>query len=208
MKARRQMGVAAFGTILCGLLCTSACAQTVEPTVATERYAKLVERYQLQVPLWRLLHAVARRLPNDDGALARARLRGLVPQIRVGGRVRKGNNFLQVQADDSGRLNLSSDEQLTLDVELRFSLDRLLYDQAEPALRRERAERNERRRKDRERIIELYSEWVHLNAARDHLGEVPLQHHAHINLVAARLNLFTEGAFFRMLRSSRAAHHE
>lgn len=167
-------------------------------------YAKLVASYQKRIPLWRLLHAVRRQSPTVDDGLDRARLRGLVPQVRLGGRFRKGNDFLQVQADDTGRLNLSSDQQLSVDLELRFALDKLVYDASEPTLQRARDARRQRQRVNRERIVTLYYEWLELSVQRDLVHQAPLSLHVAIGRVASELNIATDGLFFRIMRRASA----
>lgn len=169
-------------------------------SVSTDKYVSLVTGYRRRVPLWRLLRAAEGRRRHADDGIARARLRGLLPQLTLGGRLRQGNDFLQVQTDDTGRLNLSSDEQLTVEIQLRFELDRLVYDASEPVLRRAAESRRKRRRERRLRMINLYYEWLELCAERDLRGSVSMSHHGRINRVAAQLNLFTDGVFFRMLR--------
>lgn len=202
------MNTAALTVVVCAAaLCVdSASAQAPRPEVDAARYAQIVGRYQSRVPLWKLLRAATGGPPTRSDSISRGKLRGLLPQIRIGGRFRKGNDFLQVQSDDTGRLNLSADEQFSVDVELRFSLDRLVYDDSEPRLLRQNAVEQEAWRAQRLKIIELYFEWIELSVARDQKGSATFAEHSHINRIAARLNLFTRGAFFRMIRARRATY--
>jgi hypothetical protein len=130
----------------------------------------------------------------------RARSAGWVP--RVGLRARRGQavDLSSAQAGDS--LKLSTDDDLTLEASLTFELDRVVFRREEVGLEREaRAERREVEQRVRE-VIALYFERRRLQLEQRLRGAKP-ERATRIAELEALLNVFTEGAFQRMIASSR-----
>jgi hypothetical protein len=174
-----------------------------EPTQAAVRAA--LARYAREPSVERVVRAAVRAAGRDKtGALAaRARSAGWVP--RVGLRARRGQtvDLASSQSSDEQALRLSTDDDLTLEASLTFELDRVVWRSEEVALAREaRAERQARGDRVRE-VIALYFERRRLQLERD-LGAPPsVATAARIAEIEALLDVFTNGAFQRMMARAR-----
>jgi hypothetical protein len=100
-------------------------------------------------------------------------------------------------ADES--LRLSTDDDLTLEAALSFELDRVVFRSEEVALlQRARDEESARQARVRE-VIQLYFERRRLQLERDLLGDANLARSVRIAEIEALLDVFTKGAFRRMM---------
>jgi len=125
---------------------------------------------------------------------------GWVPTLRVGARRGRGWDASELVTEDSGRTNLSTDDELTLSAWLTFRLDRLVFAREETALLREERATEEARGALVQVLVRVYFERRRLQLERDLLGVRSLQHELRILEATALLNAFTEGAFERMIR--------
>ncbi len=180
-------------------------AQTSIPAPTQAAVQDALARYAREPSVERVVRAAVRAAGRDkSGALAsRARTAGWVP--RVGLRARRGQtvDLATSQTTDEEALRLSTDDDLTLEASLTFELDRVVFRGEEVALAREaRAERQARAERTRD-VIALYFERRRLQLERD-LGAPPsVARAARIAEIEALLDVFTNGAFQRMMARSR-----
>jgi hypothetical protein len=183
-------------------------AQPVQTSIPAPTQAAVQDalaRYAREPSVERVVRAAVRAAGRDkSGALAsRARTAGWVP--RVGLRARRGQtvDLATSQTTDEEALRLSTDDDLTLEASLTFELDRVVFRGEEVALAREaRAERQARAQRTRD-VIALYFERRRLQLERD-LGAPPsVARAARIAEIEALLDVFTNGAFQRMMARSR-----
>lgn len=128
----------------------------------------------------------------------RARLAGLLPSLRVG--AQRGTGWdLSERLDDNGRVQIGTDDELSLRAEAVFSLDRLLFAREEVPLSREVRAVHLVRRDLVEAVVRLYYERRRLMLERDLLGSRGVAAAMRIDEVTALLDAFTGGRFRRML---------
>jgi hypothetical protein len=178
-------------------------APAPEPTQAAMHAA--LARYAREPSVERVVRAALRAAGRDKtGALAaRARSAGWVP--RVGLRARRGQtvDLASSQTSDEEALRLSTDDDLTLEASLTFELDRVVWRSEEVALAREaRAERQARSDRIRE-VIALYFERRRLQLERDLGAPRSVATAARVAEIEALLDVFTNGAFQRMMARAR-----
>jgi hypothetical protein len=144
------------------------------------------------------LQAAERDPDRFDSLLRRARLRGLIPDLALGVRRVQGVDLRSAIADDFGARFTTGDD-LVLSATLRFELGRLLFAGEEVAIQREvrvaRAARLELVRS----VIHWYFVRRRLQLERDLLGHTSLTRELRIAELEALLDLFTDGAFGRMI---------
>jgi hypothetical protein len=179
--------------------------QTSLPAPTPAAVQAALARYAREPSVDRVVRAALRAAGRDkSGALAaRARSAGWIP--RMGLRARRGQtvDLASSQTTDEEALRLSTDDDLTLEASLTFELDRVVFRGEEVAIAREaRAERHAKAERVRE-VIALYFERRRLQLERD-LGAVPsAARTARIAEIEALLDVFTNGAFQRMMARSR-----
>jgi hypothetical protein len=130
----------------------------------------------------------------------RARLSALLPRLRVS--AQRGTGWdLSERLDETGRVQLGTDDSLMLRGEVLFPLDRLVFAREEvPLLREQRAVRLMRQDLVRT-VVRVYYERRRLMLERDLLDAAGLDHALRIEEASALLNAFTGGAFGRGVRS-------
>ncbi len=166
-----------------------------------------LRRYARDEPPIDLVVAAALRqsapdLEGLESIATRARLSGLLPTVRVG--LRRGTGWdLSQRLDDSGRVQLGTDDSMLLRGEAAFALDRLIFAPQEvPLAREQRATRLVRLDLVRS-VVRLYYERRRLLLERDLLGAGSIEHATRIIEATALLDAFTGGAFTRMMASRR-----
>lgn len=138
----------------------------------------------------------------------RARLSGLLPTVRVGGRRGQGWDLSQLQTTDSGRVSLATGDELTITGEVSFTLDRLVYAHDEVALLRETRAREAAREALVRAVVSLYYERRRLVLERMLVGgSVEVAREVRIDEIAALLDAFTAGEFGRMIAARRGGRH-
>jgi len=189
-------------SVLCGWTETAS-AQSEEPaferralTAALTHYARVEPRVDEIVRA--ALEEGVTDLRGVDALRTRARLSGLLPSIRIG--AQRGTGWdLSERLDDSGRVQLGTDDSISIRGEAVFALDRLIFAREEvPLLREERAVRLVRQDLVRT-VVRLYYERRRLMLERDLLGANGLEHTIRIDEATALLNAFTGGALSRMI---------
>ena len=137
--------------------------------------------------------------PRALALAARARLAGLMP--RIGFRIRRGQtvDLSAPQSLDADALRVRSNDDITLEATLSFELERVIFRREEVALLHQSAlERGARDRMVRE-VIALYFERRRLQLERDLHGDAALARGLRIAEIEALLDIFTNGAFRRMI---------
>lgn len=132
-------------------------------------------------------------------AADRARLAGLLPQARAD--VRRGQ-VLDLGAAQSGstdRTTWSTGDELAIAGSMTFHLDRLLFASEESSLMRERRHLEERRLEIVTQVVHLYFERRRLQLERDLGGRAEVAGEIRIAEAEALLDVFTNGAFSRMM---------
>ncbi|MBW2460813.1 MAG: hypothetical protein JRH11_04150 [Deltaproteobacteria bacterium] len=146
------------------------------------------------------LRAGAPSLADLDSLATRARLSGLLPSLRVG--ARRGTGWdLSERLDDNGRVQVGTDDQLSIRAEAVFSLDRLLFAREEVPLSRELRAVQLVRRDLVQAVVRLFFERRRLMLERDLLGVDGVVVTMRIEEATALLDAFTGGQFRRMLRA-------
>jgi len=203
-----KIGIA---TLLCWSVAATLQAQTAAQPPASPSTATEVDAQALRRALESLSHepsvervvaaAVAAQPADGSKDLAsRARSAGWVP--RVGLRARRGQAVDLSAAQDGESLKLSTDDDLTLEASLTFELDRLVFRREEVALvQKAQAARAARLALIRE-VIALYFERRRVQLEQRLHGHT-LQRSVRIAELSALLDLFTGGAFQRMISDSR-----
>lgn len=171
------------------------------PTVSEERIRAALLRYRHEPTVARVVTAAVASHGHDPErarrAATRARRRGWVPDVRVSLRRGQGRD-LSLRAAETDA-NVSTDDDLTLQAWLRFDLDRVVFSSQEVALMREERARRERRAELVRLVVALYFERRRLQLERDLLGHPDAARAVRIMEIEALLDVFTDGAFGRMM---------
>jgi hypothetical protein len=138
---------------------------------------------------------------NPQAVARRARRAGWVPRITAGMRRGQGLDYATYQGD-TGRLEQSTDDDLTLYAALTFELDRVVFRSEEVGLLRERRAAQDARAERAETVLTLYYERQRALLELTLQGPSPERELA-VAYSTARLDAFTNGAFTRMIRASR-----
>lgn len=214
-ESRRMWALLAGALALCAGVavctrCTSATAQSAgpdpsasaEPAVARQR---LVRERLAREP--RVEDVVAAALASFDAGACdpqavarRARRAGWVPRLTAGLRRGQGLDYATYQGD-TGRLEQSTDDDLTLYAALTFELDRVVFRSEEVGLLRERRSAQDARAERAEAVLALYYERQRALIELVLQGAAP-ERELKVAYSTARLDAFTNGAFTRMLRAS------
>ena len=135
-------------------------------------------------------------------AADRARLAGLLPQARAD--VRRGQvlDLGTAQTGTTDRTTWSTGDELAFGGSLTFQLDRLIFAGEEASLLRERRALEERRLAVETQVVHLYFERRRLQLERDLGGRVEVATEVRIIEAGALLDVFTNGAFSRMMASA------
>jgi hypothetical protein len=166
--------------------------------------AALAHYAQVEPSVDEVVRLALRESTNDlsevHSVATRARLSALLPRLRVS--AQRGTGWdLSERLDETGRVQLGTDDSLMLRGEVLFPLDRLVFAREEvPLLREQRAVRLMRQDLVRT-VVRVYYERRRLMLERDLLDAAGLDHALRIEEASALLNAFTGGAFGRGVRS-------
>lgn len=184
----------------------SAQSSDVPARVSPARIRAALARYQHEPTVDALVQAVAEAPALDPGrardAAERARLAGLLPRARAD--VRRGQTLdLSALQSTTGERNVwSSDDSLSFSGGLTFQLDRLIFAREEAALLRERRALEDRRLEIATQVVHVYFERRRLQLERDLGGASDVAIEMRIAEAEALLDVFTSGAFSRMMAES------
>ncbi len=189
---------------LCGVETVSAQSEGRDVTPARVRAVLLRYRSEpsIEVILRAAIAAPALDPERARDALERARISGLLPQLRADVRRGVGLDLSALQSSTGERSLWSSDDTLTFSGGLTFQLNRLLYAPEEGSLLRERRALEESRFAMLTQVVHLYFERRRLQLERDLTGRTDVSIELRIAEVEALLDLFTNGAFSLMMRES------
>lgn len=173
------------------------------PPPPTEReLRRALSRYRHEPEVSLLVEraiALADADPARAHALARrARRSALLPDLRLGARRGRGRDRTDSQSADTGRTNLSADDDLALEASLVFRLGASVYARDEVILAREARARAAAREDLVRTVVSLYFERRRLQLERDLLGLVDAERLLRILEIEALLDGLTGGAFTRM----------
>lgn len=159
-----------------------------------------------QVVHW-ALHALQHDSRVLEGLAARARRRGWVPSLRVALRHGQALDWVDSrQADLSGGLRVTTDQDVTLSAALTFDLPQLVFADQEIALSRQQVTLRQQVRALIMRLIAWYHERRRLLWARAlGLWEVPVDP-MRLRELEALLDLLTDGAFSSRIRRADRSH--
>jgi len=193
-------------------LALKAGAQTRAPEPSALPGAALATRADIDRALLRYAHeptveaVVSAALQTSPGQQAatlasRARSAGWVPRLLV--RARRGQALDLSAPNQEEALRVKSNDDLTLEASLSFELDRLVFRSEEVALLRQHRTEQAQRRVLARRVVALYFERRRLQLERD-LDPLPdVARSARIAEIGALLDVFTNGAFQRMIEATR-----
>lgn len=187
------------------VLCSqTALAQEGTAPITQARIDAALARYRGEPSVARVVQAALAQRVLDPArardAIERARLRGLVPTARAG--VRRGQAIdLRGLTGEEGAANISTDDDLMVEGSLVFQFDRLVFASEEAGLLRELHSLESARLELVRAVVALYFERRRLQLERDLLGQRDLARTVRILEIEALLDVFTGGAFTRMMRT-------
>lgn len=183
-----------------------ALAQSDEPALTPALIRAALARYEAEPSIEAVVHAAIQAPALDPerarDAAERARLSGLLPRMRADLRRGVGLDLSALQSSTGERNLWSSDDTLSFSGGVTFELARLLFAREEGALLRERRALEESRLELLSQVVHLYFERRRLQLERDLTGRAELAAELRIAEAEALLDLFTNGAFSRMMRES------
>jgi hypothetical protein len=173
--------------------------------ITPEELAQLLARYAREPTPANVVSAALRAQRRDPQRFAdlanRARMRGLVPSLDVGGRRGQGVDLRSVAADALGVHETTADD-LMLFATLRFDLGRLVFAREELAVAREERFAREAQNELVRQVVHLYFLRRRLMLERDLRGRIDLGREVRIAETEALLDTFTDGYFGRMIDGS------
>ncbi len=211
LRAPHVAVAALIALVFAGSQLRDASAQEAPP-VSRERIERALARYAHEPRVEQLVAAALALERLDPGrardAADRARLSGLLPQARAS--VQRGTalDLSERQTGTTGGTILSTDDELVFGGSLLFRLDRLLFAAEESSLLRERRELETRRLELVTQLVTLYYERRRLQLERDLGGRTDIELELGIARAEALLDVFTDGAFSRMMGGARQPESE
>jgi hypothetical protein len=177
--------------------------QSAVPNEAAVRAA--LARYAHEPRVDDLVRAADRALSGGraEEIAARARTAGWVPRVGLRARRGLGVDLASSQTEDEEALRLSTDDDLVLEASLTFELDRVVFRSEEVALSRERRAEEQVRAARLREVVALYFERRRLQLERDLGAPGSAARGMRIAEIETLLDIFTNGAFRRMMRDTR-----
>jgi outer membrane protein TolC len=203
-KAWRRAGLLALGFVAAASASASAArAEDTTPALDRERIREAQRHYAHEASVGQVIRAALEAYgsgPTHTSQLAsRARRRGWMPRIGVDVRHGQARDLSERQTGETGRTNLSTDNELTIEGSLDFDLGQIIFADKEVSLLRQRRALRRERRQLVERVVRLYYERRRLQLERDLLDQNDIAHMVRIAEIEALLNSFTNGAFNRIM---------
>jgi hypothetical protein len=162
-----------------------------------------LKRYAREPSVERVVRAALEHAaePRADALASRARAAGWVPNVALRVRRGQGVDLAHALADDT--IDASTDDDLTLEAALTFQLDRVVFRSEEVALARQSQTEADARSARVRNVIALYFERRRLQLERDLSESADPRRAVRIAELEALLDVFTNGAFGRMIAASR-----
>jgi hypothetical protein len=135
--------------------------------------------------------------PRAGRLAGRARSAGWVPKLAL--RARRGQTIDLSALDQDDALRVKSNDDLTLEASLSFELDRLVFRSEEVAIERQHTLELQARSARVRQVIALYFERRRLQVERDLDADPDVKRSLRIAEIGALLDVFTNGAFRRMI---------
>jgi len=174
----------------------------VPPPPTEPEIRRALERYRHEPEVSLLVEravALADADPSRARALARrARRSAFLPDLRLSARRGRGRDRTDSQSADTGRTNLSADDDFALEASLTFRFGAGVYGDDEVTLAREERARAAAREDLIRAVVQLYFERRRLQLERDLLGLTDTERLLRILEIEALLDAFTGGAFTRL----------
>lgn len=170
--------------------------------IAPDELRAALQRYAREPSVERVIAAALAHgsEPRADALASRARTAGWVPRVTFRARRGQGVDLSHALSDE---LDFSTDDDLTLEAALTFELDRVVFRSEEVALARQAHAEGEARSKRVREVVALYFERRRLQLERDLAGSADPRRNVRIAELEALLDVFTNGAFSRMIAASR-----
>ena len=188
---------------LLALVCATVRAQQETPAFTEAEIAAALKRYEREPTVEQVVRATLKAAADDPEAAERladrARASGWVPTVRLAARRGIGAGLYASQTLETDRTNLTTDNDLVLEASLTFELDKLVFDNNEVAIAREKRAANEARQELVRTAIELYFERRRLQLERDLGIRIEPKTEMRIAQIEALLNVFTNGEFGRII---------
>jgi hypothetical protein len=171
--------------------------------ISADELRAALQRYAREPGVERVVQAALQHAPKTraDALASRARTAGWVPTVALRARRGQGVDLSHALAEDA--LDASTDDDLTLEAALTFQLDRVVFRSEEVALARQSQAEVDARAARARTVIALYFERRRLQLERDLGGSGNLERAVRIAELEALLDVFTNGAFGRMIAASR-----
>ncbi len=184
-----------------GFVAAPAAAQEGAPALTEARIEAALDRYRSEPSVERVVRAALATRARDPArardAIDRARLRGLLPTARAG--IRRGQAIDLRGLTDIDGANVSTDDDLMVEGSVVFQLDRLIFAPEEVGLLRELRALEAEQLELVRAVVALYFERRRLQLERDLLHQRDLVRSMRILEAEALLDVFTAGAFTRMM---------
>ncbi len=174
---------------------------TVAPSVSPERLRAALARYRREPSAGAVVRAAIRARSASPGrvrdAMDRARATGWLPTAR--GSLRRGQTVDLRGLANGEASSIATDDALSFDASLVFRFDRVVFASEETTLLRELRVVEETNAELARVIVHLYFERRRLQLERDLLAPGDLARAVRILELEALLDVFTAGAFTRMM---------
>lgn len=177
-------------------VCSTESAPPLEVVLAAYAHEPSVEEVVASA-----LEALGPATEDARRARRRGRRSGLVPTVRLGA---TRNHGIDLETDQNGAVSdVGRDADVRIDAQLVFDLGRLVYGPDEIAWSREvRAIESVREARVRD-VVEIYFRRRRLQIERDFYCECSVEAAMELAAATALLDVFTAGAFSRIIESSR-----
>lgn len=181
-----------------------ASAQPPAPTVSRADVTRALRRYAREPSVRQVVRLALRQRSASPGrvrdAMDRARATGWLPTAR--GAIRRGQAIDLRGLANGEPSSISTDDDLSFDASLVFRFDRIVFAGEETSLLRELRVVEESREELVRWVVHLYFLRRRLQLERDLLRSVDLEREIRIVELEALLDVFTGGAFRRIMGGS------
>lgn len=164
---------------------------------------RALRRYRREPSVGRVVRSALRARSASPSrirdAMDRARASGALPVTQASVRRGQAVDLRGLTGADDVTTNVSTDDDLVLEARMIFRFHRIVFASEEVGLLRELRAAEAERAQIARTVVRLYFERRRLLLERDLLGTRDLLHRVRVLEVEALLDVFTEGAFTRMM---------
>ena len=188
--------------LLLGMLLLVAAPVSAQAGPTDDQIREALARYRNEPSVARVVRAAVAERSASPGrvrdAMDRARATGWLPTTRAS--VRRGQAVdLRALTGDETPTNVSTDDDLVLDLRATFRFDRIVFAPQETSLLRELRAVEAAQLDLEQRVVSLWFERRRLQLEADLLGLRDLVRRIRVLEIEALLDAFTGGAFTRMM---------